>query len=133
MRIYHKLEPRDLSSAHLKYCGKALEKAHRADPDAKATINILDSQLEKHNDLPSNVSELHEFCNPKDPSWIDKEGKIIWNNGEAIIGFGQHKGKTLEYMQKDELSYLQWIIGKDFSNEVKSIVKDAISGEFPKK
>jgi len=28
--IYYKLEPRDLSAAHLRYCGKPLEKAHGA-------------------------------------------------------------------------------------------------------
>lgn len=132
MRIYHKLEPRDLSSAHLKYCGKALEKSHRANVDVKATINILESQLEKNGHLPCDVSELHEFCNPKDPSWIDNEGKIIWSNGKAIINFGGHMGKTLEDMQKNELGYLQWIISKDFSPEVKSIVEDAIKSKFPK-
>ncbi len=131
MKIYHKLEPRDLNSAHLKYCGKPLENTHRAHSDAKATINVLEAQLEKNNHLPSNVSELHEYCNPKDISWIDNEGKIIWDNSESTIGFGKHKGKTLNYMQKNELSYLQWMMDSDFSIEVKTIVKNAMNGEFP--
>ena len=131
MRIYHKLEPRDLNSAHLKYCGEALEICHRANSDVKATIKVLESQLEKHGDLPRNVSELHEFCNPTDPSWIDNEGKIKWHNGKAVMNFGNHKGKTLEDMQKNELSYLQWMISTDFSPKVKDILKDVIQGNFP--
>ena len=131
MRIYHKLEPRDLSSAHLKYCGSALENAHGAVTDVKATIDILDSQLEKHEDLPKTVSELHEFCNPQDPSWIDSEGKLSWSNGQAIINFGQYKGRTLEDMQKNNLDYLRWIFSADFSTKVKEIVRGAIEGKFP--
>jgi len=132
LRIYHNLEPRNLSSAHLKYCGEVFENAHRAKADVQATINVLKSQLENHDEIPCDISELHEFCNPKDPLWIDSEGKIKWNNGKAIINFGSHYGKTLEDMQKNEVGYLQWIMNKDFSLDVKSIIKDAINGDFPK-
>ncbi len=130
MKIYHKLEPRTLSSAHLKYCGEAFENAHRANADVKATIKILESQLEKHADLPRDVSELHEFC--KNPLWIDDDGKFSWLNGKAIINFGKHTGTTLEDMHKNELSYLQWMMNADFSSKVKDILKDAIQGKFPK-
>lgn len=133
LKIYYKLEPRDLSSAYLKYCGEILENAHKAEEDAKATIKVLESQLGEHIELPRDVSELHELCSPKDPSWIDKEGKIKWFNNKAVINFGKNRGKTLEDMQKDDPSYFQWIIGADFSIEVKNIVKSAINGEFPKK
>ena len=131
MRIYHKLEPRNLSSAHLKYCGKVLENSHRADIDVKATIDILESQLEKHDYLPRNVSELHEFCNPKDPSWIDDDGKFSWFDGRAIINFGMHQGKTLEDVYKNNPSYLQWIINNDFSLKVKDIIEETMQGKFP--
>ena len=131
MRIYHELEPRDLKSAHLKYCGKVLENTHKANIDVKATIDILESQLEKHKDLPREVSELHEFCSSKKPSWIDEDGKFSWSGGKAIINFGKHQGKTLEDMYKNELDYLQWMLTKDFSLKVKDIAKEAIKGKFP--
>ena len=129
MKIYHRLDPRDLNSAHLKYCGSPLENAHGADTDVKATIDVLDSQLEKHDNLPKTVSELHEFCNPKDPSWIDNEGKLAWLNGNAVINFGKHKGKTLEEMYKTNPDYLRWIINSDFSSNVKDIVKKAMENK----
>ena len=94
---------------------------------------VLEAQLEKHNDLPRNVSELDEFCNPKDPSWIDNEGKFAWLNGKAIINFGKYKGKTFEFVSQNDSSYFQWIIRGDFSAEVKDIANNAINGKFPEK
>lgn len=131
LNIYHKVEPRDLSSAYLKYCGKSLGDVHRADIDARATIDILESQLERHNILPRDIFNLHEFCNPKDPLWIDDDGKLRWCNRKAVMNFGKHEGKTLEDISKNEPDYLQWIISKDFSPEVKGIIEEAIKGKFP--
>ena len=130
-QIHFKLDPRDLSSAYLKYCGKELKNAHRAENDVKATIEILEAQLKQHNELPKDVSALQQFSSPRDPSWIDTEGKIKWYNGKAIINFGQHQGKTLEDLAKST-TYLRWITGADFSSEVRRIVNEAIEGRFPK-
>jgi len=130
--IYYKLEPRDLNAAHLKYCGTSLENAHRAYSDVRATINILNAQLEQNKILPRDISSLQEFCNPKDPSWIDDDGKLSWFRGKAIINFGKkHKWKTLEDVYKNDPGYLQWIINEDFSSQVKDIIKEALKGKFP--
>ncbi len=48
--IYHIREPRTLESAYQKYCGKEMVNAHCAEADAKATAEILDSQLEIYQD-----------------------------------------------------------------------------------
>lgn len=130
-RIYHTLEPRDLNAAHLKYCGKPLENAHRAHIDVRATIDVLESQFEQHDILPRDIFSLHEFCNPKDPAWIDDDGKFAWFEGKAIINFGAHKRKTLKFMHENEKGFLKWILTKDFSQKVKDITKDAIEGKFP--
>lgn len=130
--IYHKLEPRDLNAAYVRYCGRPLENAHRAHIDVRATIDVLESQLEQNGTLPRDMIGLNEFCNPKDPTWIDDDGKFAWFKGEAIINFGVHKGKTLEFMYKNEPGYLQWIINKDFSLKVKNMAEDALKGKFPK-
>lgn len=130
--IYHKLEPRDLNAAHLKYCGKPLENAHKAHVDVRATINVLESQLEQHNGiLPLDIPNLHEFCNPRNSAWIDDDGKIAWFNGKAIINFGIHRGKTLESIYKNNSDYFTWIMRQDFSVKVKEIINNAIKGKFP--
>ncbi|MBS3077746.1 3'-5' exonuclease [Candidatus Pacearchaeota archaeon] len=130
--IYHKLEPRDLNAAHLRYCGKPLENAHRAHIDVRATIDVLESQLGQHNILPHDILGLYEFCNPKNPAWIDEDGKFAWSEGKAIINFrNKYKGRTLEFVSKNDSSYLQWIFNADFSAEVKEIANKAINGKFP--
>lgn len=130
--VYHKLDPRDLSGAHLKYCGRSLEGAHRAQVDVRATIDVLESQLQQNDFLPRDISGLYEFCNPKDPTWIDDDGKFAWLDGKVVINFGKNQGKTLEYMSKNDSSWLRWVIGGNFSAKVKEIANEAINGKFPK-
>jgi len=129
-RIFHKMEPRNLSAAYSKYCGKKLN-AHRAENDVRATIEVLKAQLEKHSELPKDVPSLNEFCSPKDPSNIDSDGKFKWYNKEAIITFGQYKGFTLKELVQRYKSYLNWIMGEDFSFEVKQMINEALEGKFP--
>ncbi len=131
--LYHKLEPRNLSSAYIKYCNKELEKVHSSRSDAKACLEILDAQLEKHTDLPKDISELIEFYNPKDPNWIDSLGKFMWKNEKATFNFGTHQGKTIEEIYINNTDYLKWMKDADFLLDVKQIVIDALLGKFPKK
>ncbi len=129
--IYHKLEPRDLSAAYAKYCGKPLQGAHNSEVDARATIAVLEAQLKSYDVLPRDIRGLHELCNPKDQTWIDHNGKFVWRGKDAIINFGIHRGRTLQDLSKNSPDYLQWIISKDFSAEVKKIAENAINDKFP--
>lgn len=132
LTIYHKFEPlRDLGAAYKKYCNKDLIVAHRAETDVRATVDVFKSQLKKHEELPKNIEGLHTFC--RDPNWVDSDGKFVWVGDAVVINFSKHKGRTLEDMGKNETGFLNWIISKDFSPEVKKIAGDAIKGIFPKK
>ena len=130
--IYHQRDPRDLRTAYLKYCGKEMETAHSAEEDAKATAEILDGQLEMHQDLPRDVPELSALCYEVDENSIDAEGKFIWSEGEAVCNFGKkHKGRKLKDISIEDPGYLEWIASADFSPEVKEIASKALNGEFP--
>ncbi|MCK5624787.1 3'-5' exonuclease [Candidatus Pacearchaeota archaeon] len=134
MTIYHKLHPRDLAAAHKEYCNKEIENHHSAEQDVRATVDIFKSQLESHKELPQNISELHDFCNERKPThWIDDKGKFIWINNDAVINFSNHGGKLLSEMVKNESSFLNWILTKDFLPDVKKIVSEALDGKFPQK
>jgi DNA polymerase-3 subunit epsilon len=88
--IFHKLNPRDLEAAYLKYCDKELENSHTSDADARASAEILDAQLESHLELPRDIESLHEFCcYPEEARWVDQDGKLIWIDGEIAINFGK--------------------------------------------
>jgi len=128
--IYHTLEPRDLTAAYKKYCGKHLENAHSSEADVWASLEVIEGQLNMYSELPHDVVGLHNFCNPRDVNKIDPVGQLFWSEGEVIIDFGKHKGKSLKYVASSDSEYLQWIIHADFSEEVKAIVAKALDGEF---
>lgn len=131
--LYHLLEPRDLKSAYLKYCGKDMELAHTAQGDVKAAAEILDKQLEVHQNLPKNVAGLHALCRPGLDNYVDPEGKFIWSNGEIVCHFGRkYYGWTLKQLTSQAPDYLQWILSSDFSPDVKKLVYNALQGIFPK-
>jgi len=131
--IYHEFEPRDLKAAYKKYCNKDLVIVHRAETDVRATTEIFKAQLEQHDNLPKDILGLHEFCNKKDPNWVDAEGRFIWVGDAIVINFSKNKGRTLEDMRKKEPGFLNWILSNNFPPEVKKIVEDALRGKFPQK
>lgn len=129
--IYHMREPRTLEAAYQKYCGKEMVNAHCAKEDAKATAEILDSQLEIYQDLPRDAAGLCALCYQVGENAVDSEGKFIWSQGEATFNFGKHKERSLREIAADYPDYLEWMSRGDFSPEIKDIVTKALKGEFP--
>ena len=129
--IFHQRERRDLSAAYAFYCDKALENAHSAEADAVATADVLLGQLERYEDLPSTVAELHEECHPRDPDWIDPDGKLKWDGDVPVLNFGGHRGVPLAELVRDEPSYLKWVLGADFPEPCCAIIRDALGGVLP--
>jgi DNA polymerase-3 subunit epsilon len=130
--IYHKMERRTLAAAYQFYCGKPLPDAHRAEPDARASLEVFFKQTDHYKDLPKTMDGLHEFCSAKDPGKVDGEGKFVWRNGEAAFNFGKHRTLTLrEVMQRDP-GYVKWLMGAERTTpELAKICKEALDGRFP--
>ena len=133
MRIFHLKEPRNLEAAMRFYCGRELTNAHSALADTEATLAVLDAQLERYEDLPRDLDGLHKLCNPDQGRFVERTRKFAWNDsGEAVFTFGKLKGKTLQQaVQGDGRGYLEWMLNKDFSEEVKDILRKALEGTFP--
>ena len=132
-RIFHKKEPRDLSAALSFYCGEAHTDAHGALADVEATIHVLKGQLERYPDLPTDVAALEEFCNPRNPKWVDQTGKFKWDGDEAVINFGKNQGRKLREMAQFEKSFLDWMLRSDFPRDTQAIAKNALAGKYPAK
>lgn len=130
-RIFHKREPRDLSAALSFYCNELHLDAHGAQPDVEATIRVLEGQFEKYTDLPSTVAELDVYCNPRDPQWVDKTGRLKWVNGQVVLNFGKKRGVALETILKSDTSFAKWMLRSDFPKDVKAILTDAMNGIWP--
>lgn len=133
MRIFHAMEPRTLEAAMRFYCGQEMTNAHSALADTEATLAVLDAQLGRYDDLPRDMESLHKFCNPDQGRFVDRTRKFVWTSeGEAAFTFGKLKGKTLQQAVKGEdRGYLEWMLNKDFSDEVKEILRKALEGTFP--
>ena len=121
-RIYHKMEPRDLTAAVRFYLGRDHVGAHGAEADAKATVEVLKAQMVKYPDLPKTSAEMDEYLVPHDPLNADRQGMIRWIDGAWCINFGKKKGSKLSQLLANERNYLRWIVNGAFDTEVRQIV-----------
>ena len=64
-RIYHKMEPRDLTAAVRFYLGRDHAGAHGAEADTRATLDVLKAQLAKYPELPKTSEAMSEYLSPK--------------------------------------------------------------------
>lgn len=133
-RVFHKREPRDLSAALKFYCNELHLGAHGALDDVLATIRVVEGQFERYADLPRDVAALHEYCNPRNPAWVDSTGKFKWVDGEAVINFGKQGGRKLRELaaDRDGQGFLRWMLKSDFARDTKEIAQNALIGKFPK-
>ena len=142
-RIYHKMEPRDLSAAVQFYCNRSHDGAHGALADAVATRDVLAAQLVRAN-APGNdgdryavlkgkdIEELDGYFVPHDPLNADRSGMFRWRDGILYVNFGKKKGTPLKTIMLKEPSFLRWIVKGDFDPDVKAIAADALEGRLPR-
>ena len=138
-RVFYKMEPRTLRAALRFYCNKEIENAHDALADVHATIDVFKGQLERYEgvdliDADGNVIEapikndmqvIHDFTG--DLKTIDATQRLKYNQeGVVVFNFGKYVGKPVaETLQKDK-NYYNWIMNKEFSSQVKQIVKKLV-------
>ena len=67
MKIFQIKEPRTLTAAYKKFCNKELDNAHNAMADIRATLAVLEAQIDHYEDVPNAIEDIHEFCFPADP------------------------------------------------------------------
>jgi len=130
-RIYHRMEPRDLTAAVRFYCGCSHDGAHGAEADTAATLEVLKAQLAKYADLPRDVDALDEYLVPHDPLNADRNGMFRWKDGEWTINFGKKRGESLKRIMINEPNFLKWMLKGDFDTDARMIASDALEGRLP--
>lgn len=121
--IFTKQEPRNLTAAYRFYCGKNLEDAHSADADTMATYEVLMAQLERYEDVPCTVAELHEYTQGK-VQFADFAGRIAYNDrGVEVFNFGKYKGMPVEDVLRRDRGYFNWLMDTDFPEYTKGVIK----------
>lgn len=147
--IWQRIERRSLENAVERFCGRKLEGAHDALTDVQAAEDVLIGQLSGHYypldqpdwkafpvpaDGPLTMELIHKWCFPPDLDRIDslhlQFSKFRFIDGVPCFDFGEHKGKPLV----SQRGYLAWICGpksKGFSEEVRTIAREALAGKLP--
>lgn len=124
LRLKQIIQPRNLTTC-CEEAGIPLENAHSALNDIKSSTRLIAHYLDNHPFLPRTVDALHELCFA---DRYDPDGKLRWQDGELVVGFGEHKGVPLRDVPR---TYLNWIIRKDFSDKVKQTCRDALKNIYP--
>lgn len=126
LNIYHAMEPRNLRAAYRFYCGGSdFENAHTAEADTIATYEVLKGQLDMYKDadgnekrLKNDIKSLSAFVGRR---YVDFSGHLIYNEqGEAVVNFGKHKGKTAREVYNREPSYFSWVQQGTFTLDTKA-------------
>ena len=124
-KIFHARERRDLSAALKFYCGREHVGAHGAAADVIATLEILDAQVVRYDDLPADIDGLHDLCN--DATALDVGGMFTVDSGGIVFAKGKYKGSFLATIAVTKPDYLRWMLKSDFFEDTKQIVRDAIN------
>lgn len=124
-QIFFKMEARTLSAAYKFYCDKQLENAHSAESDINATIEVLESQLERYADIGSDVVALHKFSNTDE--YVDYARRIIMKDGQPVFNFGKYKGRKVEDVFNSEPQYYDWMMQADFALHTKQKISEILN------
>jgi DNA polymerase-3 subunit epsilon len=130
-QIFFKMESRSLSAAYNFYCNKTMENAHSAEADINATIEVLEAQLDKYNDLPNDIQHLHQFTGGEE--LVDYARRILMKDGAPIFNFGKYKGKKVEDVFTSEPHYYDWMMQADFALHTKQKISEILNNMKLKK
>lgn len=128
-RIFHLMEPRNLSAAYRFYCNKELIGAHGAEADTIASFEVLNAQVQRYKGMvaktdsgqdvvfENDIDMLHSLTANNN---VDLAGRIITNDkGEEVFNFGKHKGLPVLDVLKKEPSFYDWILKGEFPLDTK--------------
>ncbi len=138
-RIFYKMEPRTLKAALKFYCDQDMEDAHDAMADVRATVAVFKGQIERYKGIDyvdedgnvqktpikKSIQELHEFTN--DQRFVDATQKLRYDhNGTIVFNFGKYNNQPVAEVLARDKQYYNWILNKEFSSQVKQIVKKIV-------
>jgi DNA polymerase-3 subunit epsilon len=129
-RIFHMMEPRNLTAAYRFYCDKELVGAHGAEADVLATLEVLNAQVKRYAEtalkdsegneyfpIQNDVNKLHELSASNS---IDFANRMIYNKNQvAVFNFGKHIGRPVLEVLKSDPSYYDWMMKGDFPMDTK--------------
>ena len=134
--IFHMMEQRNLKAAYKFYCGKSLDGAHEALPDAMATFEVFEAMLDKYDGVQvddgkgnitvpvqNDMEVIHNLCERRKK--VDFAGHLVFNeNDQAVFNFGKYKNMTVEEVLSKDTGYFSWMMNADFPLYTKKVMKE---------
>jgi DNA polymerase III subunit epsilon len=121
--IYKQKEPRDLTAAVKKFCGREHKYAHSALADAEASLDVLQGQLVAYPDLATmTAKELSDWAGM---------GKLVdWagclerrEDGEIVYTLKKVRGVRV----KDDIGFAEWMLRTGFSSDTRAHLQSILT------
>jgi DNA polymerase-3 subunit epsilon len=134
--IFHMMEQRNLKAAYKFYCGKSLDDAHEALPDAMATYEVFSAMLDRYKDteiedkngtrivpIVNDMEAIHNFCERKKK--FDMAGHIVYNENDIpVFNFGKYKNVPVAEVFQRDSGYFGWMMNAEFPLYTKKVLKE---------
>lgn len=134
--MFHMMEQRNLKAGYKFYCGKDLDDAHEALPDAMATYEIFlammdrykDTELsnakgEKYKPVVNDMDQINSYFQHHKNA--DLMGRLVYNDkNEVVFNFGKHKGASVIEVLRKEPGYYGWMMQGDFPLYTKKVLTE---------
>ena len=89
-----------------------------AEADTMATADVFFAQVDKYDDLPTDIPALAAFCAMN--KTVDYAGRMVYDDkNEIIFNFGKYKGRPVKQVLMMDPSYYDWMMNSDFSLDTK--------------
>ncbi|MEO6538999.1 MAG: 3'-5' exonuclease [Ferruginibacter sp.] len=116
--IFYSMEPRTLSAAYKFFCAKELENAHSAEIDINATIEVLEAQVKKYEQLGLSIDSILSVIG--EDKIVDYARRFSFDDkGVEVFNFGKYKGKSVCDILRNEPQYYDWMMKGDFPMHTK--------------
>ena len=143
-KIFHLMEPRNLTAAFKYYCDGDLTNAHSAEADTLATFDVIDAQVGKYEGkeikdkegnlyvpVKNDMKALHELSASNQ---VDLAGRMVYNSkGVPVFNFGKFKNVPVIKVLNDEPNYYDWMMRGDFPQNTKHKLTEIKLSQFNKK
>ena len=130
-KVFHMMEQRTLTAAYKFYCQKNLEGAHSAEADARATMEILEAQVERYPQMGNTIDSIVKFTGEE--VIVDFARRFIMDKGVEVFNFGKHKGRPVTEVLKAEPQYYDWMMRGDFALHTKQKLTEILNRSLLKK
>jgi DNA polymerase-3 subunit epsilon len=134
--IFHMMEQRNLKAAYQFYCGKKLDDAHEALPDALASLEVFQAMLDRYKDVEvddgkgnisipvqNDMEAIHRLSERRKKA--DFAGHIVYNDqDQPVFNFGKYKNMTVEDVFNRDTGYYSWMMNADFPLYTKKVLKE---------